>query len=323
MIMHKEIFSNLNKNKAQIFQVLVNILFLYFSYKLLTSLGDIYHFKKSLTLFFIIFLASLLIMVNAIVKTKIYLILGSIGLSMMQISEYGFLSNLISKDFSVAFAFISVMCIGPLRFLKSRKTEEFLKLASILSPFVVFLAFDRLVHDFEAPLYYFLGTCIVNIIISIFRQEKISPVAISEIFSAYLVVIHSQKIIPEEVTYYYLSFFIFIVFAYSYLITSKLHRIYKKIMNYTICLLPLLIDLGVFELSVVAVLLFNLKISRYFYNLLHILKFDILYLSEIYRKFQNINYTSDISFKIKRFPDLSLSFTFCIFFSIMFLMIIF
>jgi len=321
--MHNEIFNNLNKNKALIFQVVVNILFLYFSYKLLISFGDIYHFKKSLTLFFVIFLASLLIMSNSTARTKIYLVLGSIGLSMMQISEYGFLTNIINKDFSVGFAFISVMCIGPFRFLKSRKTEEFLKLASILSPFIVFIAFDRLVQDFEAPLYYFVGTCLVSIIISIFRQEKISPTSISEVFAAYLVVIHSQKIIPEEVTYYYLSFFIFIVFSYSYLITSKLERIYKKIMNYIICLLPFLIDFGVFEFSVVAVLFFNLKISKYFYNLLDILRFDIFYINEITRKFQNTNLNTTFNFNIKQFPNLSLSFTFCIFFSIIFFMIIF
>lgn len=303
-----------SRRNNQLAQITINIAFIVFGYMLIISAGNTYQFKKILTLYFLLSLITLLITSNTIIRTKFYLATGSLALSLIQIRDYSFFANILDKDFCLAFAVASITCSGLFRLTRSRECEGFLNFISLTSPFLLFYIFEKIISDYEILLYYFITAICSSIYISIMRQEKISSASLAEIFSAYLIILHSKNLIPQDRSFEYLMFFMFMTFSYTYLKTSNLSEKYKKTMDYVMALLPLLVNIGLWEYITVFVILFNLILSPYFYNLKDIERLDISFLEELLGKIENINLFDNFKFEIREFPRISLSTTFCIFF---------
>lgn len=309
--------------KSFFIKIIINISFFYFSYNLIASSGSVYELKKTLTFYFLIFLISLIISANSVLRTKIYLALSSLGLALLQISEFSYFSNILGKDFCIIFAFASILCTGPFRVLKNTSSEHFLDFISVLCPYVAFIIFNSLIHDYQIILSYFILTCAICVFISIWRREKISAQALSEILAAYLLLLHSVKSISPEVTLYYISFFAFISITYLYLINSSLEPEYKKTMNFIAPFLPLLVNIGNIEAFVVFVLLFNLTASKYFYNLKDLLILSSRFLKERYHKFISYQHFPNMAFGNIPLPRFNISVTISLFFAILFIVVLF
>lgn len=297
----------------------INIILLFLSYMMINYINDIYHLKKTLALYFIISLISYLITSNNITRTKIYLAVSAIGLGLIQVTDYSYFLNLLDKEFCFIIALSSITSTGPFRLTRSVNCEKFLSFMSIISPFLVFYILKSTINNFEVIILYSILSAASTIFISIMREEKITPSSLAEIYSIYLLVLHSKHLIPVERTLEYLIFFLFMSLSFSYLKDSHFEEKYKKTMNYVMAMLPFSVNIAPFEYITSSIIFFNLVLSPYFYSFKDVITLDMVFLEQAYLKTINYNPFENFRFEIKDFPSLKLSVSFTIFFIFIFL----
>ena len=293
--------------------VAINTGFIYFAINFISA-ENFYDIKKYLTLYFLMNFVSLLIANNSLTRTKIFLAISSIFLGVMQMLEFDILRTYINSQFCLIYAFSAIMCCGPFRALKNSEAENYLKFISIISPYIMFLLIDNYISSKDIIYVYCQVTIFVNFLIMISRKEEISFGFLAEIFSVYLIMLHAHEIIDQTLTYEIILLLFGFNLFYGYFMEILDLEEYKKVIEYTISFIPLILHQGFFEYSATIFLLIIISTGKSFFGLKYYIDFDYAYLKTSYKNFINPNFGIALPRIEGRIPRLSLSFAISIFF---------